>query len=133
MDSRLQGTRVLVIEDDKLLSSLIVRKLKAEKTDVLYAPNGEEALKTLEAEMPDLILLDILLPGIDGFEVLKRIKENPKLQKIPVVILSNLGQESDIEQGRRLGAVTFLVKASLTLDEITKEVGRIVGEHAAKI
>ncbi len=128
----LSGSRVLVVEDDKLLSSLIVRKLKAENCNVLYAANGEDALKALEKETPDLILLDILLPGIDGFEVLKRVKENASLRDVPVIILSNLGQESDIEQGKKLGAVTFLVKASLTLDEITKEIGRVVTERAKK-
>ena len=119
------SVRVLVVEDDKLLSSLVVRKLKSDKFDVLYAPNGEDALVLLEKELPQVILLDILLPGIDGFEVLKRVKANEKLKGIPVVILSNLGQESDIEQGKRLGAIAFLVKASLTLDEIAKEVKRI--------
>lgn len=128
----LSGSRILVVEDDKLLSSLIVRKLKAENCNVLYAANGEDALTVLEKEAPDLILLDILLPGIDGFEVLKRVKENPALRDVPVIILSNLGQESDIEQGKKLGAVTFLVKASLTLDEITKEVGRVVAGQTRK-
>ncbi len=132
MAKETQGTRILVVEDDKLLSSLIVRKLMAENYEVRYAPNGEDALKLLEREAPDLVLLDILLPGIDGFEVLKKIKENEKLKEVPVIILSNLGQESDVAQGTKLGAVTFLVKASLTLDEITKEITRVTSAYTKK-
>lgn len=114
---------VLVVEDDKLLSDLLARKFTAEKFKILYAPTGERALEILkERERPDLILLDILLPGIDGFEVLRQVKSSQESQNIPVIILSNLGQDSDIELGKKLGAAEFLVKVSLTLDEIVAKV-----------
>ncbi len=113
---------VLVVEDDKLLSDLLARKFTAEKFKILYAPTGERALEILKEEKPDLILLDILLPGIDGFEVLRQAKASQMSADIPVIILSNLGQESDIEMGKKLGAVEFLVKVSLTLDEIVEKV-----------
>lgn len=118
--------QVVVVEDDKLLTNLITKKLKAEGYEVVHAENGEKALALMkEGKAPEVILLDILLPGIDGFEVLKNIKQHEGWKNTPVIILSNLGQESDIEQGKRLGAAAFLVKALLSLDEIMREIKRI--------
>lgn len=123
---------VLVVEDDKLLSDLLARKFTAEKFKILYAPSGEKALEILKESKPDLILLDILLPGIDGFEVLRQVKANEASSMVPVIILSNLGQESDIEMGKKLGAVEFLVKVSLTLDEIVAKVRSVCAAVPAK-
>lgn len=124
---------VLVVEDDKLLSDLLARKFTAEKFKILYAQNGERALEILKGTIkPDLILLDILLPGIDGFEVLRQAKANQATADIPVIILSNLGQESDIEMGKKLGAVEFLVKVSLTLDEIVAKVRSVCASFPVK-
>ena len=111
---------VLLIEDDQLLSDLLARKFGAEKIPATYAPTGEIALEMLENKRvePDLILLDIRLPGIDGFEVLKKIKANADLSKIPVIILSNFGQPEDVAKGKELGAEEFIVKVTLTLDQI---------------
>ena len=111
---------VLLIEDDQLLSDLLARKFAAEKIRMTYAPTGEIALDVLknEEKRPSLILLDIRLPGIDGFEVLKLLKANPDLAKIPVIILSNFGQAEDIARGKNLGAEKFIVKVTLTLEQI---------------
>ena len=119
-----ENKKILVVEDDKLLSDLLLRKLGS-TFDLLHANTGEEALKILSEKKPALVLLDILLPGMDGFEVLKKIKQSPTLKEIPVVILSNLGQESDIKKGKELGAERFLVKVTLTLDDIVKEVEKV--------
>lgn len=113
---------ILIIEDDKFLRDLIVKKLTIEGFKIFEAIDGEEGIKKVKEEKPDLVLLDLILPGIDGFEVLARMKEDPKLAKIPVVILSNLGQKEEIERGLKMGAVDYLVKAHFTLTEIIKKV-----------
>lgn len=110
--------KILVVEDDPLLSDLLGQELAAQQFDFRHAPTGEVALELAKKEKPDLMLLDILLPGIDGFEVLKRIKEDPETKSIRVIILSNLGQESDILKGTQLGAEKFIVKITLTLDQV---------------
>jgi CheY-like chemotaxis protein len=84
--------------------------------------DGEEALKRLETEKPDLVLLDLILPGIDGFEVLAKIKQDPSLTSIPVIILSNLGQKEDVDRGLKLGATDYLIKAYFTPKEIVEKV-----------
>jgi len=116
-------SKILIIEDDKYLRELMVRKLSSEKSlDVSSAIDGESGLKAFEKEQPDLVLLDLILPGIDGFEVLTKMKENTDLASIPIIILSNLGQKSDIEKGMKLGAVDYMVKAHFTPNEIVNKV-----------
>ena len=114
--------KILIVEDDKFLRELIARKLTAENYQISEAIDGEEGLKKIKEEKPDLVLLDLILPGIDGFEVLSRIKEDPSLASIPVIILSNLGQREDVERGMKLGAVDYLVKAHFTPNEIIEKV-----------
>ncbi len=114
--------KILIIEDDKFLRELIVRKLNQENFDVVEAVDGEEGIKKIKETTPDLLLLDLILPGMDGFEVLSKIKEDPATASIPVVILSNLGQREDVERGLKLGAVDYLVKAHFTPNEIIEKV-----------
>jgi len=114
--------KILIVEDDKFLRELIARKLTAENYQISEAIDGEEGLKKIKEEKPDLVLLDLILPGIDGFEVLSRLKEDPSLALIPVIILSNLGQREDVERGMKLGAVDYLVKAHFTPNEIIEKV-----------
>ncbi len=118
---------ILIIEDDKFLRELIVRKVVKEGFDVSEAIDGEEGLKKIKEEKPDMILLDIILPGIDGFEVLSRIKEDPALSYIPVIILSNLGQKEDIEKALKLGAIDYLIKAHFTPGEIIEKIKSNLG------
>ncbi len=118
--------KILVVEDDKFLRELISRKLREEGFDVVEAVDGEEGVKKIAQEIPNIVLLDLILPGIDGFEVLAKIKEDPQLSQIPVIILSNLGQRDDIEKGLRLGAVDFLVKAHFTPAEIIDKVKKVL-------
>ena len=110
--------KILIIEDDKFLRELISKKLDSEDFETISAVDGENGLKILKEKKPDLILLDLILPGMDGFEVLSRIKADPMLSSIPVIILSNLGQREDVEKGLKLGAVDYLVKAHFTPNEI---------------
>jgi DNA-binding response OmpR family regulator len=114
--------KILIVEDDKFLRELIARKLISENYEIIEAIDGEEGLKKVKEQKPDLILLDLILPGIDGFEVLTKMKEDPTLSSIPVIILSNLGQREDVEKGLKLGAVDYLVKAHFTPNEIVEKV-----------
>lgn len=120
---------VLVVEDDKFLRELLVRKLSAEGFDVKNAIDAEMAFTALSERMPDIILLDLILPGVDGFEILARIKANQKLIAIPVIILSNLGQKEDLDKAIALGAKDFMVKSNFTLDEIVAKVRTEVGQQ----
>ncbi len=118
---------VLVIEDDKFLRELLVRKLTSEGFEVKNAIEAEAAFRILADSKPNIILCDIILPGMDGFEILGRIKSNPKTADIPVVILSNLGQKEDLDRAMALGATDFIVKANFTLDEIVAKVRSVLG------
>ena len=109
---------VLYVEDDPLLSDLVSRKLLSEKIPAKHIPTGEEALEFLKTETPKLILLDIRLPGIDGFEVLKQIRANEATRDIPVFVFSNFGEDEDINKAKELGANKFVVKVSLSLDQV---------------
>ena len=117
---------ILIVEDDKILRELISRKLQKEDYNISAAIDGEEGFKKVKEEKPDIVLLDLILPGIDGFEVLERIKQDPEINKIPVVILSNLGQKEEIEKGLKLGATDYLIKAHFTLSEIVAKVRTIL-------
>ncbi len=118
--------KILIVEDDKFLRDLITRKLQREGFNVVEAVDGEHGLKKIKEEKPDLILLDLILPGIDGFTVLAETKKDPGLALIPVIILSNLGQRDDIEKGLKLGAVDYLIKAHFTPGEIIEKVKKVL-------
>jgi DNA-binding response OmpR family regulator len=117
---------ILIVEDDTILRDLISQKLKKENYDIVEAVDGEEGLKKAKEKKPDIILLDLILPGIDGFGVLEQIKKDPEIDKIPVVILSNLGQKEEIEKGMSLGAADFLIKAHFTLSEIVEKIKTVL-------
>jgi len=118
--------KILIIEDDKFLRELIVKKLVKEGYEISEAVDGEEGIKKVKEEKPDLVLLDLILPGIDGFEVLSRTKEDPALSQIPVIILSNLGQKEEVERGLKLGAIDYLIKAHFTPGEIIEKIRAIL-------
>jgi len=118
--------KILIIEDDKFLRELIVKKLVKEGYEISEAVDGEEGVKKVKEEKPDLVLLDLILPGIDGFEVLSRTKEDPALSQIPVIILSNIGQKEDVERGLGLGAIDYLIKAHFTPGEIIEKIRAIL-------
>ena len=114
--------KILIIEDDKFLRELIAQKLVKEGYNIAEAIDGEEGIKKVKSEQPDLVLLDLILPGIDGFEVLSKMKEDSSLVSIPVIILSNLGQKEDVEKGLKLGAADYLIKAHFTPGEIIDKI-----------
>ena len=115
-------SKILLIEDDKFLRELIIQKLGREGFEVTEAPEGEAGLSKMKEDRPDLVLLDLILPGIDGFEVLSRMKKDPALASIPVIILSNLGQRDDVQKGIDLGAEDYLIKAHFTPGEIVEKI-----------
>jgi DNA-binding response OmpR family regulator len=117
---------ILIIEDDKFLRELITQKLLKENYETSEAVDGEEGIKKIKEEGPDLVLLDLILPGIDGFEVLSKMKEDSTLSSIPVIILSNLGQKDDVERGLKLGAVDYLIKAHFTPGEIIEKIKSVL-------
>jgi len=122
------AAKILIIEDDKFLRELISRKLVKEGFDITEAIDGEEGIKKSAEIIPDLVLLDLILPGIDGFGALEKMKENTKTTSIPVVILSNLGQKDEVEKGLKLGAVDFLIKAHFTPEEIVEKIRLILAK-----
>jgi len=117
-----QGRRILLAEDDRFLRKAAEATLRRSGFTVFTAVDGEEALRLAQAEIPDLILLDLIMPKLQGFEVLRSLKQSPETSHIPVIVLSNLGQDRDIQQAMESGAVAYLVKANLSLEELVKHV-----------
>ena len=115
---------ILLVEDDPFLSSILQLKLDKENFKTIRAADGEEALNLLieQGIRPDAILLDLILPKKNGFEVLETIRQDPTLEKLPVIIISNLGQPSDIDRGKALGVIDYFVKAKLSVDELVNKI-----------
>lgn len=113
--------KILLVEDDVFLIKALTTKLSKEGIEVLQGKDGEEALVKIK-EKPELILLDLMLPKKSGFEVLGEIKRDASLKDIPVIIMSNLGQEDDIKKGIALGAIDYLIKADIKIDDIVAKI-----------
>lgn len=122
--SKSLGLKVLLVEDDAFLREICSNKLSSDGYSVYTAIDGEQALKIIDQVKPDIVLLDIILPSIDGFQILHEIRHNQdqSIAKIPVIMLSNLGQDGDVKKAMDMGANDFLVKAHFTTDEIAKKI-----------
>lgn len=114
--------KIVWVEDDKLIGTILSKKLIASGFDLFHAKDGPEALRHLADNVPDAIVIDLLMPGMSGFDVLQKVKADPRLKNVPSMILSNLNKQSDIERAKVLGAQKFLVKAAASLDQIVQEV-----------
>lgn len=114
--------KILFIEDESSLQQTMREILRQEEFNMISALDGEEGLKKTKEEKPDLILLDLILPKLDGFEVLKRIKADPETAKIPIIVLTNLEGTTDVEKALELGATTYLVKANYEIDEVIDKI-----------
>ncbi len=114
--------KILIVEDDQILRDMYGAKFTAEGFEVLTAENGLIGLEVAKTKKPSAILLDVMMPKLDGFATLKEIKADKSLKKIPVVMLTNLGQEEDIRRGQELGADDYFVKANQTPAEIVAKV-----------
>jgi len=117
---------ILVVEDDIFLAGMYVAKLKLEGFDVKIAEDGERGVKMAKSEKPQLILLDIILPKMSGFDVLKDLKEDSATKDIPVILLTNLGQREDVQKGLDLGANDYLIKAHFMPSEVVKKIKTII-------
>ena len=113
---------VLLVEDDTFLSNIYQKKFAMEGFKVTTADNGEAGFLAAQKKTPDIILLDILLPKMDGFTVLEKLKKDPTTKDIPVILLTNLGQKDDVEKGLNLGAVDYLIKAHFKPGETVEKV-----------
>ena len=118
--------RILIMEDDAFLAGIYETKLDHEGFTVLHAPDGAAGLKMAREEKPDLILLDILMPKLDGFEVLGELKKDASTRGIPVIMLTNLGQKEDVDRGIKLGAVDYLIKAHFIPSETVARIKKVL-------
>lgn len=123
-----RGT-ILVVEDDSFLRTMLVRKLRKERFDVREAVSGQEALDFLARELPLLMLLDLMIPEIDGFQVLEAIRSNSKTRDMPVIVLSNISEEKTIQRARDLGADDYLIKAHFMVDEIVERISIVLAKR----
>lgn len=120
--------KILLIEDDPFLLNMYSVKFEMDGFQIFVADNGEDGLKEIFNVKPDIILLDILMPKMNGFEVLENIKksDNSEVKKIPVILLTNLNQQEEIEKGMKLGAVDYLIKAHFMPSEVVGKIKRIL-------
>lgn len=126
----MDGKKILLVEDDLFLRDLYVEVLKGEGFTVLTADDGEEGLR-LGQDHPDasIMLLDIMLPKMHGIDVIKKLKEDPKTAVLPVVMLTNLTEESVVQESLRLGAVGYLVKVKYTPPQVAEKVKDFINFH----
>jgi DNA-binding response OmpR family regulator len=120
--------RILIVEDDDFLRSLAVSKLEKEGFVVETASTGDEGLTKVLQLPPDLLILDLMLPNLSGFDILKKIRETDPVKQLKVIVFSNLGEESDIKQCLDLGVSEYLIKSNFTLDELAEKIKAIIGK-----
>lgn len=117
---------IFLVEDDQYLVDIYVTKLEKEGFKVDLARDGQKALDFLEKNKPDLLILDIIVPSVDGWEILRRIRKKEKFKNLPVIILSNLNQKREVMKGIDLGATKYLIKAHYTPSEILEEIRKML-------
>ncbi|OGG08918.1 hypothetical protein A2154_02960 [Candidatus Gottesmanbacteria bacterium RBG_16_43_7] len=114
--------KILIIEDDPLIVKIYSTRLKADGYNVISAENGEEGIKVAEEQNPDVVVLDVMMPRVDGFAVLERLRKNEKLHRVPILIYSNLSNEEEIERAKKLDVTEFLVKANLSPTQMVAKI-----------
>ncbi len=119
--------KVLLVEDEIPLVDMYTIKFTQEGFDLTVASSGEQALELAKKTLPDVVMLDVILPGMDGFAILKELKADPATKTIPVLLLTNLGQDADKKKGQELGAADYLVKADFTPGEVVEKVKAALG------
>lgn len=123
----IRKSKVLLVEDEKMLADMYATKFSMEGYQIVNAYDGKEGLEAAKREKPHIILLDIIMPKLDGFAVLKELKDDESTKNIPVILLTNLGQESDVKKGKDLGADDYFVKANHSPQEIVELVKKKLG------
>jgi len=120
--------KILIVEDEEIITDLLQRKLTKEGYEISVAKDGEEGLKTMKEVKPDLILLDIIMPKMGGFEVMEEMNKNKELKKIPVIVISNSGQPVELDRAQNLGAKDWLIKTEFdpqeVIDKVVKQIGK---------
>lgn len=119
-------TKIMIVEDDPTLRDIYTTRFRAENYEVVTASDGEAALTVGVQEKPDLILLDIMMPKISGFDVLDILRDTEETKNTKIIVMSALSQTADIEKGRNLGANAYLVKSQVTLSEVVEKVKAIL-------
>ena len=120
--------KILVVDDDEHILRSLSQYLELEEFNVLSASNGQDALNIFEREKPDMLVLDVMMPGMDGFQVLEKIRGNPETAKVPVLMLTARDQHSDIMRGYQMGATSYLVKP-FNLDELVDAIREVFSTH----
>ena len=123
--------RILLAEDDRFLRKAVEARLRQRGYTVVAAVDGEEALRQARAAAPDLILLDLIMPKVQGFEVLRALKADPATAAIPVIILSNLGQDGDVGRAMADGATAYFIKANLSLQDLAEKIEQVLTAASA--
>jgi two-component system phosphate regulon response regulator PhoB len=118
--------KVLIIEDEDILAKVLAEKMEKSGFEVAIAEDGEKALDLIKSFKPDIIMLDLMLPKLDGFEVLKQIKADDATKRIPIVAISNLSEDSNIEKALKLGVENYFVKSNHPINEIIEKVKAVL-------
>lgn len=119
-------TKILLVEDDPMLQDIYLTKFKEVGFEVALAPDGEKVIPQLQRTKPDLMLLDIVLPLKDGWEVLSEVRKDPRWNNLKIVVLSNIGQPEDVEKGFSMGANLYLIKAHFTPSQVVAEINKLL-------
>lgn len=122
-----QPIKVLLMEDEVMLSTMYQTKFKREGLDVAAASDGEEGIAKAKTQKFDIVLVDIIMPKLDGFAVLKALRATPEYKTTPIIMLTNLGQEEDIKKGQALGATDYMVKANFTPTQVLEKIKQVLG------
>jgi CheY-like chemotaxis protein len=119
--------KILLVEDEEIILDLLQRKLTKEGYEILVARDGDEGLKIMREVKPDLILLDIVMPKMGGFEVMEEMQKDKELSKIPVIVISNSGQPVELDRAQKLGAKDWLIKTEFDPQEVVDKVKKQIG------
>jgi DNA-binding response OmpR family regulator len=123
--------KIALVEDDPFLSSMYSTKFEMEGFKVVLAADGEKGIEMIRQEKPDLVLLDILMPKKNGFDVLREVKADKEIQNIPVILLSNLNQANEVDHGKELGAADFLIKAHYMPSEVVDRIKKVLRDSGS--
>jgi CheY-like chemotaxis protein len=124
------GTRLLLIEDDRFLRKAAEVMLRKHGFVVYTAPDGEAGVEAAREHLPTAILCDLIMPKMQGFQVIEHLKQDPRTAAIPVIVMSNLGQESDVQRAMDAGAVAYVVKSNVALQELASRIRTVLAGHA---
>lgn len=120
--------KILLVEDERALRDMYTMKLTKEGYEVTAVEDGEQALTSAKEVKPDIVLLDVMIPKIDGFAVLEELRKTKGFAKTPIIMLTNLGQKEDLEKGKKVGATDYLIKADNTPASVAKKVADVIGK-----